>query len=69
MGLQGPFPATLVIETAEEGERLLAACSMLKNHYRRRAPEGLASEEAADATEFKVLDALYSKVLMACGDD
>ena len=60
MGLKGPFPATLSIETEEEGWSLLEALSEVK----RRRENFYQDLEGA-----KKFDKLYAKVLSACGDD
>ena len=67
MGLQGPFPATLEIESKIEGEALLSALGALKRQYELLA-EGCDTCNGwqIEADRF---DRLYAKVLRACGDD
>ena len=56
--LQGPFPAILSILDEDEGYLLLAALGSAKRRAESEYPE--------EAREY---DKLYTKVLMACGDD
>lgn len=60
MGLVGPFPATLEIRTEEEGWLLLEALSEVK---RRR------EHFYQDVEKARKFDKMYTRVLMACGDD
>jgi len=62
MGLTGPFPCTVTVESEEEGWLLLSAITHLK-----RTSEWAAHRDAT--TKMKLLETLYTRVLMACGDD
>lgn len=59
MGLQGPFPAILEIETEDEGWALLRALATATKHAKF-----YKDDERAERS-----DKLYAKVLFACGDD
>lgn len=57
MGLQGPFPTAVNIEDEEEGLALLAAVARQMRCY------------VDGSDHHKMLDKLYARILMACGDD
>jgi hypothetical protein len=70
MPLQGPFPATFTIKTAEDGLTLLEALGHTKNMY-----EQLQGKYPSDIdvplweARAKLCGNLYAEILFACGDD